>query len=163
MDNMGKEYKEMLKRLEEKLKNDENLEYVKSEFTNLFMLFYEEVDALRKLYEDKMETILDRQSYFNDKINKLEEKTDELEKEVMYDEDDEIIRNMLNNGPNINDYEDQECEVTCPYCGEIFFIDVEATEDEVNCPYCTKVIELDWNETSDFDEDEQHNKNDDDM
>ena len=71
MDNMGKEYKEMLKRLEEKLKNDENLEYVKSEFTNLFMLFYEEVDALRKLYEDEMETILDRQSYFNDKSFKL--------------------------------------------------------------------------------------------
>ena len=40
MDNMGKkEYKNILNNLEEKLKDNPDLEYIKSEFTNLFMIF----------------------------------------------------------------------------------------------------------------------------
>lgn len=165
MDNMGKEYRNILNNLEERLKDSPDLEYVKSEFTNLFMLFFNEIDALREIYEEKIETILDRQSYFEEKINKIEEKTNELEKEMEYveDEDDEMIRNMLNNNHSI-DYEDQECEVSCPYCSEIFYIDVEGAQDEVSCPYCNKVIELDWNETSDTDENSNRkNGIDDDM
>ena len=39
MDNMVKEYKNILNNLEEKLKDNPDLEYIKSEFTNLFMIF----------------------------------------------------------------------------------------------------------------------------
>lgn len=165
MDNMGKEYRNILNNLEERLKDNPDLEYVKSEFTNLFMLFFNEIDSLRELYEEKIEAILGRQSFLDEKINKLEEKTKDLEKEIMYDEDDEIIRNMLNlNNSDIDDYEDQECEVSCPYCNEIFFIDLEEVQDEVSCPYCNKLIELDWNETSDSDDNsDKRNNTDDDM
>lgn len=160
MDKMGKEYRNILNNLEERLKDNPDLEYVKSEFTNLFMLFFNEVDSLRELYEEKILTILDRQSYFDEKISTIEEKTKELEKEILYnEEDDQMIRNLLNSSnKNIDEYEEQECEVCCPYCGEIFFIDLEEVRDEVSCPYCNKVIELDWNDTFD----ENTNKKDED-
>ena len=78
MDNMGKEYRNILNNLEERLKDNPDLEYVKSEFTNLFMLFFDEIDSLRELYEEKIETILDRQSKFDEKINRIED-VNELE------------------------------------------------------------------------------------
>ena len=167
MDNMGKEYRNILNNLEERLKYNPDLEYVKSEFTNLFMLFFDEIDSLRELYEEKIETILDRQSKFDEKINRIEEKTNELEKEMMFDdEDDEMIRSMLDPEVSIeNEYDDDDdCEVSCPYCGEAFFIDLDTKQEEVSCPYCNRLIELDWNENSDTENDvNKKNDNDDDM
>jgi len=147
MENMGKEYKKILENLEERLKDNPDFEYIKSEFTNLFMLFFNEVDSLRKLYEDKIEVILDRQSRFDEKLNRLEEMTNNLEKEMLNDETDEMIRSMLNNDDDEEEYE--ECEVCCPYCSEIFFIDTEELNKETSCPYCNNIIELDWTESSD--------------
>lgn len=162
MDNMGKEYRNILKNLEERLKDNPDLEYVKSEFTNLFILFFNEIDSLRELYEEKIETILDRQSYFDEKINKVEELAKNIEKEMLYDEDDKLIRNMLNPSENdIDDYEDQECEVICPYCNENFFIDIEGVEKEISCPYCNNLIELDWNDMPDENSDKKDNSDDD--
>lgn len=153
MDNMVKEYKNILNNLEEKLKDNPDLEYIKSEFTNLFMIFFNEVDTLRVFYEEKLETILDRQSYFDEKMNNLEEKTNELEKGMLYDEDDEMIRNLFEDTSDMNEYDEQECEVSCPYCNEIFYIDMEEARKEINCPYCNKAIELDWNDTSNDEDD----------
>lgn len=153
MDNMVKEYKNILNNLEEKLKDNPDLEYIKSEFTNLFMIFFNEVDSLRVFYEEKLETILDRQSYFDEKMNNLEEKTNELEKGMLYDEDDEMIRNLFEDTSDMNEYDEQECEVSCPYCNEIFYIDMEEARKEINCPYCNKAIELDWNDTSNEEDD----------
>lgn len=169
MDNMGKEYRNILNNLEERLKDNPDLEYIKSEFTNLFMLFFDEIDSLRELYEEKIETILDRQSRFDEKINRIEEKTNEIEQELMCDdeedEDDEMIRSLLNSGDTGDDeYEDEDCEVSCPYCDETFFIDLESKQEEVSCPYCNNMIELDWNDNSDTDNSSnKKSDNDDDM
>ncbi len=38
----------------------------------------------------------------------------------------------------MNEYDEQECEVSCPYCNEIFYIDMEEARKEINCPYCNK-------------------------
>lgn len=150
-----------LNNIEERLKDNPDLEYVKSEFTNLFMLFFNEIDSLRELYEEKIESILDRQSSFDEKIRKIEEKTNELEEEMMYDEDDEMIRKMLNSNYNeFEDYEDQEFEVRCPYCSEIFFVNLEGVQEEVTCLYCNKAIELEWNETPDYLDENSDKKND---
>jgi len=58
-----------------------------------------------------------------------------------------MIRSMLNH--ELDDLEEHECEVNCPYCNEIFFIDIEDARNETVCPYCNNVIELDWNDSID--------------
>ena len=52
---------------------------------------------------------------------------------------------------------DTECELTCPYCGELFFTYIEGDEKEISCPYCSNPIELDWNDSQDNDKKNNNN------
>jgi len=150
MDNMNKEYKKILSKIEEKLKDSSELEFVKSEINNLFMMFFNEIDELKNLYDEKIETILDRQSYFDEKLTYIEEMTKSLEKEIMEDEQDEYIRSMLKADEDLADEEEYEdCEIICPYCGELIIIGADEIRKEISCPYCTNLMELDWQENSD--------------
>ena len=161
MENIEKEYKEFLDDLEEKLKNNEDFEYIKSKFLNLMILFFNELENVKEHYNEKIDKILERQSFFDDRIDKVEELAKSIEEEMRLNEEveDQMITELLH--PSLNTYDnDAECEVTCPYCGELFFIRVEGIEKEITCPYCDNQIELDWNESSDADNDR---KNDDDM
>lgn len=159
MDNIGKEYRNILNNIEEKLKDNPELEYVKSEFTNLFILFFNEIDSLRETYEEKFEAVLQRQSYFEEKILNIEN-------ELSINDDDTSIDEI--SVQNLKEFEDEdidddEYEVICPYCNEPFDVDAQKIDDEVSCPHCNNLVELDWNfDSDDFDNDESRNKSEDD-
>lgn len=142
MENIGEEFRKILNDLEENLKDNPDLDYIKSEFNNLAMVFFTEIDSLKKLYEQRIETMLDRQSYFDEKISNLEELTKIIEKEMPSEEDDIML---------IEDIDDdsEECEIQCPYCGEVFILLTDEIEKEVNCPFCSNTIELDLKELED--------------
>lgn len=129
MDNMTSQYKKILKDLEKNIKNKEDFEYVKSEMTNLFMIFFNEVDSLKDLYEGKIETMLARQSAVEEKINKMEGTLNNIEKDIYLE------------GEETSDF-----EIICPYCNNEFVIEMDELKDEVRCPECKNMIELDWND-----------------
>ena len=147
-ENIEKEYKKFLNDLEENLKDNPDFEYIKAKFIKLMLLFFDEIDYMREQYDEKIEKILERQSYFEDKINKVEELANGIEEEMRLNEEveDQMITELLH--PHLRNYDnDTECEVTCPYCGELFYIHVEGVEKEITCPYCDNPIEVDWNDS----------------
>ena len=129
MDNMTSQYKKILKDLEKNIKDKEDFEYVKNQMTNLFMIFFNEIDNLKELYEEKVDTILARQSAVEDKINKMEGTLKNIEKDIYLDEE-----------------ETADFEIVCPYCNNEFIIEMDELKDEVQCPECKNMIELDWND-----------------
>ena len=156
--NMENEYRKFLNNLDEKLKGNSDLEYIRTEIINLMILFFKEIEFIKENYDKKIEIILQRQSYFETKLNKVEELAKSIEDEMILNEEveDQMITELIH--PHLSNYDnDAECEVTCPYCGELFFIRVEGIEKEITCPYCDNPIELDWNES------DNDKKNDDDM
>ena len=173
MENIGEEFRKILNDLEENLKDNPDLDYIKSEFNNLAMVFFTEIDSLKKLYEQRIETMLDRQSYFDEKISNLEELTKIIEKEMPSEEDDimliedidddELEEKFDENGEEFEkideefeeisneeiDDDSEECEIQCPYCGEVFILLTDEIEKEVNCPFCSNTMELDLKELED--------------
>lgn len=161
MENIEKSYRKIIDDMEEKIKNHEDLEYAKQEFLKLMVLFFSEIEFLKKHYNDKINDIIERQEYLSEKLDQVEEIAKNIEEEITLNEEveDQMITELLH--PSLKNFEndiDTECELTCPYCGELFFIHIERGEKEISCPYCDNPIELDWNDTFDNDR-----KNNDDM
>lgn len=162
MENLEKAYKKIIEDMEERIKDNEDLEYAKEELLKLMILFFTEMEHIKNHYNEKINKILERQVYFDEKLNKVEELAKSIEEEMILNEEveDQMMTELLH--PSLKNYEnelDAECEVTCPYCGELFFIHIEGAEKEITCPYCDNPIELDWNDSSDND----RKSNDDDM
>lgn len=97
--------------------------------TNLFMIFFNEVDSLKELYEEKVDTILARQGAIEEKVTKMEGTLNNIEKDIYLDDEDT-----------------SDFEIVCPYCNNEFIIEMEELKDEVQCPECKNMIELDWND-----------------
>ncbi|MCL2859765.1 MAG: hypothetical protein FWF46_04240 [Oscillospiraceae bacterium] len=128
--NLEDQYKNIIKNLDERIKNKEDLEYIKSEMVTLFMSFFNEVYLLRELYEARMGAICDKQAYFEEKIEKLGNSIDKIEKDFYMDDQISDLR------------------IVCPYCANDCFIEIENLHDngEMECPECKNIIELDWDE-----------------
>lgn len=126
MSKLTSQYKKFMKDLEENIENVEDYNLIKSELSKLFMIFFNEIDEMKDLYEKKIDAILERQSSFNEKINKVEGILNNIQKDIYLDETSDF-------------------EITCPYCEKEFIIQMEELKDEVECPECKNLIELDWN------------------
>ena len=126
MKNLTNEYQKLLKNLEQNIKNKDDIEYVRSELMNLFIIFFNELSDLKDLYQLKMDTILEHQDNFYKKINKIENSINNIKKDIYMDETSDF-------------------EILCPYCGNEFVIELDEIRDEVECPNCKNTIELDWN------------------
>jgi len=132
MTELKDKYKAFMEDLENKINNKNDLEYIKSRFTELFMLFLDEFDKLTTEYEEKMQNLIINQKALVEKVNKVEEAVSTLEKDIYADDA-------------------YDFEIICPYCNNSFIIDFNSEEKtEVKCPECNNIIELDWN-----DEDEE--------
>jgi len=116
-----------MKDLEENIENKEDYEYIKGQISNLFMMFFNELDEMKGMYEKKIDAILDRQSKFDEKISRIENAVNNIQKDI-YMED-------------MNEF-----EIICPYCDHEFVVELNEIKDEVICPKCNNAIELDWND-----------------
>ena len=127
------EYKSFLDDIEKNIKNKEDLEYVKERFTKFVDSVIEQMDNILDYKKDEIERLEDAQKLMNEKMEKMEQIIDNIEKDI-YAEDG------------------FDFEIICPYCNYEFVIDVDENKSEVQCPECNNTIELDW--TGDIEDEE---------
>ena len=125
MANINTKFKKILTDLEERIKDENDLEYVKSQMFNLYNILFEEVNKIEELANEKIATILEIQVQMEEKVSKLEKEIKDLQKDI-YDE------------------EETEIAIICPYCNHEFILELDEIRDEVDCPECSNIIELDW-------------------
>lgn len=127
MSKLASQYKKFMKELEENIENQEDYNHIKSEISKLFMIFFNEMEEMKELYENKIDAILERQSTFNEKITKIEGILGNIQKDIYMDETSDF-------------------EIVCPYCDNEFVVQLDELKEEVECPECKNIIELDWND-----------------
>ena len=105
MSKLANQYKKFIKSLEENIQNQEDYKKIQDEVSKLFMLFLNELDEIKESYENKIDTILERQSDFDEKITRVETALNNIQKDIYMDDDD------------CSDF-----EILCPYCGNEFVV-----------------------------------------
>ena len=160
MVNLEKSYRKIIADMEERIKNHEDLEYARQEFLKLMVLFFSEIEFLKKHYNEKINELMEKQEYLTERLEEVEEVAKNIEEEMALNEEieDQMIKELIH--PELKNFEneiDTECELTCPYCGELFFTYIEGDEKEISCPYCSNPIELDWNDSQDNDKENNNN------
>ena len=128
MAELNVKFKQILDDIENNLQNKEDLEYVKTQIFNLYNLFFDEMEKIEETVSARMETMAGTQAKLQEKIEKLENKINSMEKELFIDD------------------EESDFSITCPYCNNEFIVDYDELKDEVECPECSNIIELDWGE-----------------
>ena len=129
MSNLKENFNKIVEDLDNKIENKKDLEYIKSQIYNLSIIFMDELDKISELNLDKMNKIIEKHKELVNRMQNLEEKMDKLQKDI-YIEDDEDIN----------------FEIICPYCNTEFEVDMsDEIKNEVICPECENRIELDWN------------------
>ena len=128
MSELNGKYKQIIKELEENIKDPETLEFVKDKFVEVSMLFVDMLDRVTKLTDNKVQEIEEKQIEILNRVNVVQSIVDGIEKDI-YEDD-----------------ENYEFEIVCPYCNYEFTADIgDENKDEVQCPECYNTIELDWN------------------
>lgn len=94
--------------------------FLKSALVDLAMEHVQDIKNLENRYKSRIETCENR-------IDKMEEQFQKLEKELFEDDDD-------------IDFE----PITCPYCNANFMVQRDHSIIELECPECKNTIELDW-------------------
>lgn len=122
---LNKKYSDVMKNLEENITNKKDLDFAKSEVTDLAAAYLDNLSNLERKYEEKLR-------HCETRLNELEENFKKLEKDI-FEEDDDI------------EFE----PITCPYCNAHFMIECDSEVTEIDCPDCNNTIELDWGEFED--------------
>lgn len=151
MAELSKNYNKIMSELEGRIKNPQDLEFVKNKFSELTVMF---MDSLERLIESN-----EKQVKIERKVDNLEKILKKIEEDIYIDEDeeDDDETNQSNDKyeysvekiPDNND-EDYEFEIMCPYCNHEFITGKETNlRDEIECPNCHNIIELDWDDYCD--------------
>ncbi|MCI8621589.1 MAG: hypothetical protein HFJ50_07875 [Clostridia bacterium] len=128
MANLKKKFNAIMADLESNIKNQEDMEYIKSQVYNIALLFLDEIDNITELSLDRMNVMLEREKELAHKVTKMERALNNLEKEVFVSQEGDF-------------------EIICPYCNAEFLENLnDDVEHEIKCPECGNVIELDWHE-----------------
>ena len=125
MADVNTKFRKILKELEGKIKNKEDLEFVKIQMFNLYNILFEEVDRIEEFANNKIEAIIKTEKQLEKKAEKIEQKLKEIEADIY-------------------DSEGTDFNITCPYCDNEFIMECDELKEEVRCPECSNVIELDW-------------------
>ncbi len=125
MTGLKEEYTKFLADLEKNIKNEEDLNYIKQRFASFVDVIIDQMEKIITYKEVKMQQLEDTQKELQDKLNKMENIINNIEKDI-YAEDG------------------FDFEIVCPYCNYQFLIDVDENKTEMECPECHNVIELDW-------------------
>lgn len=128
MSDMSGKYKQIIKELEENIKDEKELEFVKEKFSDMSMLFMDMLERVTRLTDSKIQELEQKQHDILNKINSVQSAVNGIESDIYEDE------------------ENYEFEIVCPYCNYEFAADIEdESKEEIICPECHNTIELDWN------------------
>lgn len=125
MTGLKEEYTKFLADLEKNIKNEEDLNYIKQRFASFVDVIIDQMEKIITYKEVKMQQLEDTQKELQDKLSKMENIIDNIEKDI-YAEDG------------------FDFEIVCPYCNYQFETEFDENQKEVKCPECNNVIELDW-------------------
>lgn len=122
---LKEEYKKFLDDIEKNIKDPEDLEYIKTRFTEFLGSVLDQMDYIMTYKEDKVMQLEESQKALEERLNKVQDVVDNIEKDI-YSEDG------------------FDFEIVCPYCNYEFVVDVDENKTEIECPECQNTIELDW-------------------
>lgn len=131
---LSAEFKNVIKTLEENIKDTEILELVKVQMFNLYNSFFEEISKLEDLANSRMAEISQMQANMEEKLKGIEKEVKNISVDIYGEEEGEY-----------------DFTVTCPYCNNEFTVEVDELGNEITCPECNNVIELDWGHECDDD------------
>lgn len=123
---LNNNYKKILSEIEEKITNQEDLEFIKKKISELSMSFIETIDAFTDVTDKKIKQIEDKQKQIESKMLQVENSVNEIESDIYTEEDFDF-------------------EIVCPYCNYEFVAEING-KNEIACPECNNIIELDWND-----------------
>jgi ribosomal protein S27E len=127
MSDFKKEYKSFMDDIEKNVTNPEDLEFVKGRVADLFTAVLDEVERIANYKEEKINLLTQNQQKMEMRMDQIQKSIENMEKELY-----------------IDDEEDFDIEIVCPYCDNEFIVDMDEDRTEVTCPECNNVIELDW-------------------
>ena len=135
MSDFNKKCLNIIKDLENNIKDNEICSYVKSKIIDLMVL-----------YNDNIDEILKKQDIMNEKINNIKDQLLNIEDEI-------FENNCIDEDCNCNsleENEDYDFEITCPFCDYSFITDdCTFNQKTIKCPKCKEIIELDWSDNDD--------------
>ena len=129
MADLSSKYKKIINNLEKNIKDKQELEYIKEQVYAITSLFLDELDKIIEISENKMQDLLANQTELQEKINKVESSVNEIEKDIYMEDEEEF-----------------EFQITCPYCNHDFVTELTNSTQKIECPECKNMIELDWND-----------------
>ena len=131
MTQLSDEYKKILEDIEENIKDEEQLEYVKEQIFKIADLFMNQIDKILNMSEARINIMEEKQAEIEKKMENLTHIVDGIEQDIYMDE------------------ELDEFQIICPYCNHEFTEEFDETRCEIQCPECNNIIELDWNDEDD--------------
>lgn len=127
MSELQTKFQAIIKKIEERISDEEELNFIKEQIADISMLYLDQLDKLVELNENKLSKIVEREKAMEAKVRELEESVRNMEKEFFIDEN-------------------YDFEIICPYCNYEFVSDFsQSVKEEIECPECHNIIELDWN------------------
>lgn len=135
LEDLKNEMNAFFKDIDENIKNEDDLIYVKSRTAKLVDFIADEIEKIIDYKEEKLNAIIKKQEQEDLKIKELSEKIDTVYEDIYDEPSDEFL-------------------ISCPYCNNEFDAEIDEESDEIRCPECGNLIELDWNGNPDDDEKE---------
>lgn len=141
MADLGKKYEEILKEIEKKISNKNELEFIKQKMAELNMEYINSINQILQIERN--------QNKIENKIRILQNEIANIQDDIYItdENDDEYGYGYGYDQMHDNDY---EFEITCPYCNYEFVTDYSyQNQKQIECPKCHKMIELDWHNNCD--------------
>lgn len=134
MSELQEKLKKIMLDIEKNIKNEKELEYVKTQIYNIYNLFLDEFEKIEEKYSSRMDSVFARCQIMEDRMKEVEDSINKIQTDIYVNDEEE----------------DFSFDIECPYCNAEFTVDCsDELRDTVTCPECNNVIELDWNEDDD--------------
>lgn len=117
----------IIAKIEERITDPEELEFVKQQIVDLSMIYMDEINKIMDLSERRVNQVYENQKILEKKMAEIERGMNTIEKELFVEDE-------------------YDFEIVCPYCNHEFLTDINSEKKEIECPECHNLIELDWNE-----------------
>ena len=95
MSDLNNKYKNIINEIEEKIKNPEELEFVKGKFTELSVFFIDIIDKLTSMTDARLSEIEENQREIDNRILKVQNIVNNIEDKQEYNKIKTIINSIL--------------------------------------------------------------------
>ena len=127
MSKLQDNFNAIIKKIEERITDAEELDFIKQQIADISMLYIDELNKIMDISERRVNQVYENQKILEKKLAEVEKGMATIEKELFVEEE-------------------YDFEIVCPYCNYEFVTDIDSNKKEVECPECHNLIELDWNE-----------------